>query len=202
MNFVSLISGIVVLCVIFILPFLLLLALAIILYFFTGEKKKADLILPHLMEYSLKVFAYIWMLIISFVALVPAFMVVNYIVMAIMGQGDYSSPNMIIIPLIILIALMLLIFGAMKLNRFVIKKSKRGSDITNKIIFSIGLIVHSLITFVSGLVSLASILNAIFGSSLHRSEVDTVSVSIFIVSLAASLVFYSKALQIFKREAK
>lgn len=142
------------------------------------------------------------MLIISFVALVPAFMVVNYIVMAIMGQGGYSSSNMLVIPLIIFVVLMLLIFGAMKLNRFVISKSERGADIPSKIIFTIGLIVHSIITFVSGLATLGSILNAIFGSSFYRSAVDPTSVSIFIVSLAASLAFYSKAMQIVKRGVK
>lgn len=180
----------------------LILGLALVLYFFTGEKKKADLILPHLMGYSLKVFAYVWMLIISFIALILGYMVVNYIVSSIVGQGRYNSSEMLIIPLVMLAVLFLLLFGAMKLNRSVIKKTGRGADVPSKIIFSIGLVVNSIIAFISGFFTLGSILNALFGSAYYRPTVEPGPVSVFIVSLAASLIFYAKAMQIVKREIK
>jgi hypothetical protein len=185
-----------------ILP-VVILGLAFVLYFFTGEKKKADLIQPHLMGYSLKVFAYVWMLIISFIAQILGFLVVNYILSSIVGQGRFNTSDMLIIPLIMLAVMFLLLFGAMKLNRSVVKETGRGAGFPSKIIFSVGLVINSIVAFLSGFSTLGSILNALFGSSAYyRPTVEPEAISLFIVSLAASLILYAKAMQIVKREIK
>ncbi len=202
----SLFSGIIVFGVIYVLVIIIgLVGLGFVLYNFTGEKKKAEEFMPRLAGYGMQAFYYIWLFIISLFLFNYLSTTLQLILQGIFpskglfGFGGASSfDSQSFWQTIILIAFMgAFAFGLNRLNKIVLKISKKGVDITAKMFYLSGMVTFSIILFVSGANLITSI--ASYNSSFGGAVLFT-AVSYVVTSIGFFALYLSKTLTLVRGE--
>lgn len=180
--------------------------LGLILYYFTGKEKKAEKFMPNLMAQSLRIFNYIWMFIVSIGAFIAANMFLAPILEFIMPDPEFSGietdefDDQTLVRGIITL-LLVVIFGLLSIlfNRKVYEVSKVPGTISTKLFITSGLIFFSIPAFIFTVNTFNNIVDYIYNQD---GGVSGTYISLMFTSIAATMVFIAKAMQILKRESK
>jgi MFS family permease len=183
---------------------LALLLVALVLYYFTGEKKRADDFMPRLMAQVFRIFDYTWLFIISVVAFVGTNMFVSPIVEAILpdpkfgANDDFESKTLV---KGIVLMLLMLVFGLVKilLNRRVQTISGVAATVTPKVVLFFGLVFFSVLSFMFTIASFMNVIDYFYETDLG---IDAMLVSLMLTSMAFTAVYVSKSYMVLKRESK
>lgn len=171
--------------------------LAIVLYYFTGEKKRADEFMPHLMTVSLRIFGYMWMFGFSLIAFISLNSSLGMIFRSFGGKRLQSEA------LLSSIGVLLLSVGLIYVMRRIVntvqKMSNNYGSVSTKLFLFGGLATYSIffifsifqfvIQFLSGLSSSSSVLNG-----------ENVALLLSSMILVGALFF--KVWQVLVRESK
>lgn len=191
------------------LPFIFIM-IALVLYYFTGDKKRAEGFMPFLMSQLLRVYNYFWLFIISLVAYFGLQDVVSAILKAILpasksfsvvgGDSKNEFDSQTFVKGIVLLILMALLAGfKVFLNRKSTELTKMGGSVSTKLFLATGLFVFSLLAFVSTLTSIDSILGYLYDKS---DGVNSSSLAMMIASVTMLSLYLVKSWQVIKGEVK
>lgn len=134
----------------------LILVVSLVLYYFTGDKKKADEFMPNLMSQIYRLFGYVWLTFIAFGAYVGISQSVNYLLTEILPEKEtfrVVENDPINLVKGVMLTLLMALFAALivMLNRRVVEVSKIGSTMSVKYFVGAGMILFSFILFVSSI---------------------------------------------------
>jgi hypothetical protein len=184
---------------VFIFPFALLL-IALVLYYFTGDKKKAEDFMPKLMAQSFRVFSYFWILIISLVAYMGLNQILNYILSQVLPEGRFSNEveaETLVRGLVLVLLMAVFAYGYKKLYDYSADVSSVRGSVSTKIFLSFGLIIFSILTFFS---SISTFMNFVDFAYDTDGGVSAGSVAMLLSSLTFLSLYLVKGIEILKKE--
>ncbi len=183
-----------------VLPFILVL-IALVLYYFTGEKKRADEFMPKLMAQLIRIFSYTWLLIVSVGAFVGVTQVLYYVFANILPAPRYLDEvdSEILVKGIVLLTLMAG-FAAAKimLNRYSVRISKVGGSVSTKVFVGFGMMIFSILLFTSSIATFMNIVDFFYDQDLG---IDSNSVALMFSSLGFFLLYLLKGVRVLNIES-
>lgn len=184
---------------VFIFPFALLL-IALVLYYFTGDRKKAEDFMPKLMAQSFRVFSYFWVLIISLAAYMGLNQVLNYILSQVLPEGRFSAEvesETLVRGLVLLLLMAGFAYGYKRLYDYSAKVSSIRGSVSTKIFVSFGLVVFSILTFFSAINTFMNFVD--FAYDTDRG-VSASAVAMLLSSLTFFSFYLVKGVEVLKNE--
>ena len=175
---------------------------ALVLYYFTGNNKKADEFMPKLAAQSVRIFSYVWLLIISIGAFLGISQSLYYIFASILPASEFalsSGSETFTKGVVVTILMACFAVGAVFLNRYSVEASGVGGSISTKIFASIGLTIFSILFFISSITTLTNLVDFTSNTSVG---IDSSSVSIMLSSLGLFVAYLVKVAQLLKAESK
>ncbi len=182
-------------------PFALLL-IALVLYYFTGEKKKAEEFMPKLMAQSIRVFSYVWLLLISFGTFIGVTQVLFYVFANLLpGSRFFEEPDSQVLVQGLVLVLLMAVFavGKVLLNRYSIKVSGVGGSVSTKLFITFGMIIFSILLFISSISVFMNVVDFIYD---NRSGIDASGVAVMFSSLGFFSAYALKGIKVLQSESK
>lgn len=183
---------------------LAIVTVCLVLYYFTGNDKKADKFFPNLMGQSLRVFSYVWMFLSSIAFFAGLTMVFFWMFdnvlpdsKGILASGKDAEWDILVKGLLIMAFALILIGVKFMINRMVVKTSGIGGTVSTKIFVSLGLVLFSILMFVSGL---SFLLNFVDYLKESKAGLDPMTWSIFFSSFLLLSAYMAKAWMVLKEE--
>jgi len=151
-----------------------LIFIALVLYYFTGNNKKAEGFMPNLMSQSFRIFYYVWMYIVSLAAFGAVASMLTEILEEILpeaararasefeGETFFTS---------LVVFLFTLIFAAVLfyLNRAVVTTSGVGGTVSTKTFLTFGIVTYSIVYFVSTLLVVSEFMAYLYDTDMGLS---------------------------------
>jgi len=181
---------------------LLLIAFAYVLYYFTGNEKKADGFMPSLMSQALRTYHYVW-LFLSSLALFWGFMQMLYYIFSKIfpeaGGRDADVDSMVFIKGFILLLFVGLFAGAhVFINRKAVEISGIGGTVSTKTFIAAGLILFSVVTFASGWMAIMNVVNYVDETS---NGLSSYTFAVFFSALVLWSAYLGKAWMVLQKES-
>lgn len=185
------------------LPIIALIA-AMVLYYFTGEKKKADEFMPRMMGQVYRLFVYIWLFLISLFAYSGVHQMFDFILKSILPERDTfgfgsTEPDSIQFVQGLMLTLLMLLFAALiiMLNRKVVEQTKQGSELIVRFFAGFGLVIFSIILFVSSSMFITEFVNYLDDTELGLPSGNLTGI---IVSSIFFGIYLMKSMKLLKKE--
>lgn len=189
-SFIGAFSGFIILPLFFFL-------LAIILYYFTGDKKRADEFMPHLMTVGFRIFGYSWILGFSLIAFMSLNSVLGLIFRSFGGSRLQTEALLSSAGILALAAV--LIYTMRRLVNTAQRMTNNYGTVSTKLFLLIGLAAYS-IFFVVGIFQFVSIFLSGLVSSM--SVLDGENIALLLSSMLFVGILFFKAWRMLVTESK
>lgn len=187
----------------FLVILLSLLALGFVLYYFTGDKKKADEFMPVIMSQSSRVFSYFWMLIISIVAYSSTYAILYYVFGNILPKAERYGVDVEAITLVqgIIVALLMgvMFYAVWQFSEYTAKVSGVKGTVSKKLFLTAGLVIFSVIFFTATIGTFTNVIEYFYDAD---GGVDAGMVASMFGSLGFMLAYGFKVIQTLGAEKK
>lgn len=172
--------------------------LSIVLYFFTGDKKKADELFPNLSGIGIRIFLHVWMFITSVIGFIGITIVLDYI-FSLLNVGSNASPLTMLIGFILISISALIMIGLVAARRFFIKRTGDAGEISYKLVMIKGSVGFSIISFVTIFLTLINLVQIIL-----NDRATSFNHTILAIGLSSTVwaIFFSRKLITFALNEK